>query len=67
MTNSEYNLKELYGDYDKRSVKERLNLVGVVVSDNYLGSDKSNRMMLDGLGTKLGYYTPLKAIKQFKA
>ena len=48
-------------------MKERLKLVGVIVSNSYLGSDKSNRMMLDGLGTKLGYYTPLKAIKQFKA
>lgn len=68
MTNTQFNLKELYGNnYDKRSVRDRLRVVGVIVSPDYLGSDKCNRMMLDELGNKIGYYTPLKAIKHFKA
>tara|TARA_R110000787_G_scaffold131421_1_gene243403 strand:+ start:388 stop:594 length:207 start_codon:yes stop_codon:yes gene_type:complete len=68
MTNSEYNLTELYGnDYDKRSIKERLELKGVVVTDTKHRKDKSKRLLTDEFGVELGYFKPLESIKHFKA
>jgi hypothetical protein len=68
MTNSEYNLTELYGnDYDKRSIKERLKVKGVLVTDIKHKQDKSKRLLTDGLGVELGYFKPLESIKYFKA
>ena len=68
MTNSEYNLTELYGNnYDKRSVKERLKIKGIVVTDINHKKDKSKRLLTDELGVELGYFKPLDAVKKFKA
>ena len=68
MTNSEYNLTELYGNnYDKRSIIERLKLKGVVVTDIKHNQDKSKRLMIDELGVDIGYFKPLESIKYFKA
>jgi hypothetical protein len=68
MTNSEYNLTELYGnDYDKRSVKDRLKIKGVIVTNTKHRRDKSKRLLTDELGIELGYFKPLDAIKEFKA
>ena len=68
MTNSEYNLTELYGnDYDKRSIKERLKIKGVVVTNTKHIKNKSKRLLTDELGLELGYFEPLESIKKFKA
>ena len=68
MTNSEYNLTELYGyDYDKRSIKERLKIKGVIVTDIKHKQDNSKRLIIDELGVELGYFKPLESIKHFKA
>ena len=68
MTNSEYNLTKLYGnDYDKRSVKDRLKIKGVIVTNTKHRRDKSKRLLTDELGIELGYFKPLDAIKEFKA
>ena len=68
MTNSEYNLTELYGNnYDKRSVKERLNAKGVTVTNVKHIKDKSKRLLIDELSNELGYFNTLEAIEEFKA
>ena len=68
MTNSEYNLTELYGNYyDKRSVKERLKIKGVIVTDTKHRKDRSKRLLIDEFGIELGYFKPLESIKYFKA
>lgn len=53
-------------DSKNMSIKNRLEEVGVTVTDKKFGGwNNSKRMLIDSKGKELGFYSPLDAIKEF--
>lgn len=53
---------------DNRSIHERLNAVGITVTDKkYGGWNNAKRMLVDKGGNELGFFSPLNALNEFNA